>query len=191
VGGSECHVLVGIPANAEELEECIAQPRGRDLVASQRATAQQYTREIISPLSRLLPAWRELGVHVRLGCTLTDMAAVLRARPRSLVLVSHWQDMPEPRIETFDGMRTVDEVTRVFPQSFDGFIDLSICRSLPLARSIRARCPGATAQWINCNATPAIWFFIYTLVFRLMAERKLAHLDALEAALDHFRRSTT
>lgn len=189
--GAACKIVIGLPSTPDELADYVANPCGRDLLASQRLTVQQYERQVMAPLARLAPVWRGYGARIYPGATLGMLGAAVREGPTaSLFLVSHWRDAPLPAIELFDGMADIDEVAGMFPAAFDGVVDLCICQSIELAKRIKSRCPEATVKWVNVDATPAVWFHIHTLALRFMHDLRLDYLDALDRSLRSFEHAT-
>jgi hypothetical protein len=182
-----CRIAIGIPSTTAELADCIAKPCGRDLLGSGRLTVQQYSRQIMEPLARMAPLWTRLGAKVHASATLATLSEVFGDRSaKTLLLVSHWKESPAPAIELFDGMVPIGHVVATLPTDFDGVVDLCICQSLDLAKRIKSRCPRATVKWVNVEATPTVWFQVYTLTFRLMSERQLDYLNALNLTLRSF-----
>lgn len=186
--GAACKVVIGLPSSAAELADYRADPRGRDLLATQDMTVQQYERQVLQPLAHAIPIWRNFGARVYAGATLGTLAEALQEGPTaSLLLISHWRDSAPPAIEFIDGMVEVTDVAAVVPPAFDGVIDLCVCQSIELAKHLKRRCPQATIKWVNALVTPTIWFHVYSLTLRLMREQQLDYLDALQQSLRRFK----
>ena len=186
-----CKIVIGLPSTLEELADYVADPRGRDLLASQQLTVQQYERQVLTPLARMLPIWRSYGARIYPRATLGALASAVRdGHTSSLFLISHWRESPTPAIEFLDGMAEIDDVASALPVAFDGVVDLCICQSIELAKRIKSRCPEATVKWVNVDATPAVWFHIHTLALRLMHDLRLDYLDALNQSLRSFEHAT-
>jgi hypothetical protein len=185
---SLCRVALCIPSSVGELDDYIADPRGRDFLSSQAMTVQQYEREILRPLLRERDTWLRLGVEVYSGVTLATLSQIFAPPSPSLVaLVSHWQNGDRPRIELFEGMIAIEEVAAQVHPEFDGFIDLSVCQSLELGMAIRRRAPGSHPKWMNEPTILSSWFSVYSIAFRIMAETDVSYLTALERAIELFK----
>jgi len=182
-----CKVVLGLPTTDDELLDYAVDPRGRDLLGPHGTTQQKYTRQVMTPLGRVAPTWRDCGVKIYPGCTSKSLHAVVKDGPTDvLIIVSHWVDEPAACIELFDGMCGVDEIAAALPTDFSGIVDLCICSCAGLAKQVASRCPGAYVRWINSDATPAIWFHIYTSVFLEMFENGTDYLTALKVTLRRY-----
>lgn len=187
---SVCKVALCIPADRGELDAYIAEPKGRDFLASQAITVRQYEREIIGPLTRARERWQHMGVEVFSGVTLATLPKLFAAPvPEMIAIVSHWQTGEPSRIEFFDGMATIDEVAEQIPEDFAGIIDLNVCQSLDLALAIRSKAPDSHPKWSNRPTIPAFWFNVYSEAFQLMAETEATYMDALEQVIELIKRA--
>lgn len=185
---STCKVALCIPADRRELDEYVAEPRGRDFLSSQAITVRQYEREIIGPVTRARELWQRLGVEVYSGVTLTTLPILFaEPEPAMVAIVSHWQTGDPPKIEFFDGMAAIDEVAEQIPADFGGIIDLNVCQSLDLALAIRRKAPDSHPKWSNQPTIPAFWFSVYSEAFKLMAETNASYMDALELTIESFK----
>lgn len=185
-------MVVAIPTTKSELDDYIQYPEKRDLLSAQNITYQRYEREIIIPFSRVIQTWENLGIKIYTGATLNVLYDALQDdQTTCLCLVSHWVLNPQ-RIEFFNGLIPIEEVASVFPIEWDGVLDLCICQSLELAKLVSNRCIKATVKKTSSKeknkemATPAVWFYIYTLAFRLVREHKISYLEALDVAIHLF-----
>ena len=156
-------------------------------MSAQHLTAQIYTRQIMTPLAREIAQWSQLGGSVYTGATSETLATALADGPTlALILVSHWQDLPIPAIELFDGMRRIEEIANAFPSDYVGAIDLCICQATGLAKALMSRAPDCIVRWENVETTPAIWFPVYTLAFTLMRDRGITYMSAMDEAIRGF-----
>jgi hypothetical protein len=114
-----CKIFVGLPMSHVELSDYAVEPRGRDLLGPQGAPRQRYERQVMAPFVRMAPVWRECGVSIYHGATLSSLTAALRdGQTTTAIIVSHWVDAPEPQIELFDGMQSTSEVADAFPRAY-------------------------------------------------------------------------
>lgn len=184
-------IVVALPASESELQRHIDEPTGRDLLRAPNMTVQKYRRQVMHPLQRAIPVWRELGAAVCWPATRNVLAGAAAAgSTEALILLAHWVEGSQPAIELDDGHCPVSEAAAMFAADWTGVADLCVCQSKPLALALNARCHDITVKWIDVPALPALWLGIYTVALTLRRDQQLHYLDALDRAMRSFDHAT-
>lgn len=180
-----CQVAICIPSSLREYRDNIESPGNRDLIQSQLASWPKYHNEIIKPLDKLIPAWEALGVRVGRAVTFKELGVMFAdSRNANMVLISHSK---ENFIECSDGLVSIDRIVELVPPRFSGVIDLCVCRSRPLAALLRRERPMALTKMVDGEAAYTVWFYLYDVSFKVMANGQDNYIDALDSALEYLR----
>ena len=91
-------------------------------------------------------------------------------------------------IEFSDGFHQIAEVVALFPSTFDGVVDLTICNSLSLAEAIHQRCKHSLVLATSDVTYPDFKMPFYLATIELLARHTFAYEDAVEALRQSLRR---
>jgi hypothetical protein len=185
ISARDCVVLFGIPITLREYRECVEHPNGRELIASQGLTWPHYQRDIAALAEQFIPRWQGAGVHVATAATSESIRHAFSLRDfRVLILFAH---SASNRIEMFDGMIRPEALAEQLPADFEGVTDLCVCNSVPLGKSIRQKRPLSRVKFAAAPEPYAIWFHLYTMLFRALNAGPAVYVDAMDEVLSAWR----
>jgi hypothetical protein len=172
-----CLVLFGIPTTYAEYRECIADPRGRDLISSQSLSWPHYCRDIVELFDIHSKQWLGVGVTILAGATCEALTRVMSVNQKHLVVIfSHSRGS---ETELFDGMVSDEKMVQL-AGGFTGVIDLSTCNSRNLGVALRLRQTPELVKWVRKPISYALWFHIYSALFKVLAEGNDDYPSAME-----------
>lgn len=90
-------------------------------------------------------------------------------------------------IEFSDGFCSLAHVAAMFPSSFEGIVDLTICNSLALGEMIRRRCPNALAIATGDRTLPDLRLAFLLAVMKFLKRHPGNFDEAMTRMQDQFR----
>ncbi len=109
-----------------------------------------------------------------------DLAALSRKvrAARNLVVFAHC-DWRKERVELREGMVSYHSFVGALPTSFDGFVDLSVCKPRTLPLQLKQRHPAATVKSAAARLDPVPWLHFYAYLFIVLGTRSCTYAEAL------------
>lgn len=186
VNPRDCVVVVGIPLEREGFDRDLASGSSDGFV---RFCRSRVPSGISDPdfwelqygptaafCKRMLGEVERLGVTIVLDADEQKLRKVTAARPVILTIVSHHSDAS---VELCDRMWKFDEFAGLFPEQYEGFIDLTMCGSFGLGEAIKRRHRRASIQ-VNRSVTGLkLRLAFYAATIRRLAELPQTYSDAL------------
>jgi hypothetical protein len=190
---SDCVLAFGIPTCKEEFEKAKNDSLERDLVKN--IDWDRYEESFVRYLKKIEPQFLKLGVRVIHRLTLQDYGKLFRdSSNKVIILFSHWKKTADT-VEFFNGMATIDEITGVVPEDFDGIIDLTVCHPRGLAIKLRERLTDKSLiKFVNKRNAAHLWLYFYWAVFTFLNDSidpgtgnpGATYLEALEKSVEEF-----
>jgi hypothetical protein len=178
---ADCVLASAVPLTRTAFEADRADGSGMEF-ARQAATWGQYRHEIVDPWEAVAPRVAARGARVVSGATASDITALLLDESvQVMILMAH---SVGDGLELRGGPMTAEELVHAIPARFTGILDLCACRPLRLAEVLDARRPQVLVKLIPRQATPAVWLFLYLLVFEILSRSSITYVEALERGID-------
>jgi hypothetical protein len=137
----------------------------------------RFDIEWLAPLRDFQKFCLKTNVSILVESKLEQFGELFRhKRYEIIILFTHWSS---DRIEFRDGLFEVTEVAGLIPETFSGFLDLTICHPKTLTVAVRNKCPDCLIKYAQIELTPGLWLLFYQLLFQYLKRDRINYLNAL------------
>ena len=177
----KCVLAFGIPTSKANFFLDLKRPE-KDF--PKRFIWSKYYLQIIQHLEEITPSLKEVGLTIITDLTLNKYGNLFQEY-EVIILFSHWK---ENKVEFEDGLQEIEKMVNLIPDTFTGIVDLCVCHPKKLASLIRQKKPNCLVKFIDNEATPFLWLYFYSILFRYLKEDEITYLKALEdTAIEFFK----
>jgi hypothetical protein len=189
IAPDDCMILFALPITKNDfLRHRNTKPdsnKCRDFIPRMIPYLVKYEKQIITPIKKVLPWFKQWGVNVVENATLADFhRATYLSKIKVVILFSHWT---QNCAEFDDGLWSVPEIVNGISIDFNGYIDLTICHPIGLALTIRRERPSVLlTKYVTKQAYTDIWMNYFFIVFKILKCRQETYLSASTQAAKLF-----
>ena len=153
----------------------------------------KYVKELIYDFDLIKPRLIEKGVVIYPGTiTFEKFGTLFSAGFDVIILFSHWE---RDAIEFYDGLVDYRAIVETIPESFDGFLDLSVCSPYSLVIELRRDRQKGLIRQIKRQKEkrdeeliPCYWLAFYLALFTHLKACDRNYLQAVEDVIAGFRK---
>lgn len=173
-------MAIAIPVTRAAFTRDLRAPAGRDFIPNNCPSWNRYYTTVVRYYQQVYPKLRKTGLRIEEDVSFSRFRQLLLNQPAVLILFAHWSAQ---QIEFADGLVPSEEVGAAVTNTFDGFLDLSVCHPLDLVTRLSRDNPHGLTKFSRRAVTPDVWWSIYLLTFHVLQQGPRPYLDALSIGM--------